>query len=398
MGSRPRLNLFAYSALSVIRGAANSTSAVLWVVFLQRQHSLSLTEVTILDVVFWIGKFLFEIPTGVVADRYGRKLSLTMGAAIGSLSWVGFALFKSFPMLCVAQFVGAFAATFDSGASEAILYESTEALGRKSAYASISARMKAIETASCMIAGLGVGLLAMKSLVTPVLLTALLLAFSLIPILMLKETIRKRPTVSRTPYIQIVREALTTFQKVPVVRLASAYLLVIGSVAFYVEMFLQPYAIMVGLSIAMLGPVMVGYQILGIAGSLSVGLSRKLFGTRSIVLIAPFLLAPSLFAIGVLRGSSILPLFGFSSILFSLFKPLLFQLIQDNVSSNTRATVLSMQSLLFTFFLVPTEPALGLLSDHYGVAASYLAMAGLVFGLCLPLLFVARKHLKKGKA
>ena len=48
-----------------------ATSVVLWVIFLQRRDGLSLTQVAITDVTFFVARFLFEIPTGAVADRHG---------------------------------------------------------------------------------------------------------------------------------------------------------------------------------------------------------------------------------------------------------------------------------------------------------------------------------------
>jgi MFS family permease len=108
---------------------------VLWVVFLQQQYGFTLTQVTLLDLPFWIGKFIFEIPTGVVADRYGRRLSLAISAGLSSLTWLVFSLSGSFWVLAAAQFAGAFGATFSSGADEALLYETIKALGREQEYA-----------------------------------------------------------------------------------------------------------------------------------------------------------------------------------------------------------------------------------------------------------------------
>ena len=58
-----------------------------------------------------------------------------------------------------------------------------------------------------------------------------------------------------------------------------------------------------------------------------------------------------------------------------------------------RATLLSIQSLLAMVFLIPTEPALGLVADRFGVHTAYLVMAGLLALFCFPLLWKGRAAL-----
>ncbi|MFA6654199.1 MAG: MFS transporter, partial [Candidatus Delongbacteria bacterium] len=44
--------------------------------FFTQWGGIKFSQIMILQAVFTLGMFLFEIPTGVVADRYGRKTSL----------------------------------------------------------------------------------------------------------------------------------------------------------------------------------------------------------------------------------------------------------------------------------------------------------------------------------
>lgn len=67
--------------------------------------------------------FIFEIPTGIVADVYSRKLSIVIG---GVLTGVGFILegsISSFVFLLVAQIVWGLGSTFISGSLEAWIAE-----------------------------------------------------------------------------------------------------------------------------------------------------------------------------------------------------------------------------------------------------------------------------------
>jgi fucose permease len=380
---------------------------VLWVVFLQRHYGYSLTEVTLLDLPFWLGIFLFEIPTGIVADRYGRKLSLTLSAVIGTAIWLVFATSGEFWVMASAQFVGGLAVTFSSGADEALLYETMKALDRETEYAKLTARARAVRTISAMLAGLLVSVIASIDLALPAFITAALVASTLIPILSFTETrgtsLPTAPQAQKeaypqaedqhppTPYSQIVRQALASLREHVALRWAIAYLVILGSVAFYAELFLQPYTLSVGLPLVALGAVMVAVQGMSIAGSLAVPRAQKTLGTNRLLYAVPLLLVPSLLLLGIAPVPPVLIVAAISAFLFALTEPVLLAVIQRRIPDHARATVLSIKSLIATIFLTLTEPSLGLLSDNFGVHTAYLGMSALLAIFSLTLLLKGRR-------
>jgi hypothetical protein len=54
----------------------------IWVVYLQEERGLSLTEVTVLDSLFLLTQVATEVPTGAFADRFGRKRRLAQRGEI----------------------------------------------------------------------------------------------------------------------------------------------------------------------------------------------------------------------------------------------------------------------------------------------------------------------------
>lgn len=396
------MNLAYYGVMAALRGMATATSIVLWVVFLQQQHGLTLTAVTLLDLPFWAGKFLFEIPTGVVADRYGRKLSIAISMGMSSAIWLVFAFSNSFWMLAAAQFIGALGATFSSGADEALLFESVKASGRQPEYAKLSGRMRAIETAAAMLFGMVVAVVATWNILLPVLFTALLYALTIIPILMMKETApasigsagrgesedEPKENALSAGYAKIVRQAFSTLRDFPTLRWAAAYLVVLSCVAFYASVFLQPYVLFLELPVAALGPVMVLVQLMGIAGSLAVPHIQRAIGSTAILYGAPALITAFLIAAGLRPSIPILAVLILAAFLFALAQPVLLAVLQDHAPDAVRATLLSIQSLLATVFLMITEPGLGVLADRFSVPAAYLGMAALIVIFLLPLVIL----------
>ncbi|MDE2992687.1 MAG: MFS transporter, partial [Chloroflexota bacterium] len=62
---------------------------------------------------------LFEVPTGVVADTYGRRLSVIVGEVLIGTGWVIQGSFPSFALVLLAAVIRGVGDTFISGALDA---------------------------------------------------------------------------------------------------------------------------------------------------------------------------------------------------------------------------------------------------------------------------------------
>jgi len=81
-----------------------------------------------------ISGLIFEIPTGFIADRFSRKLSVLIGLAINVISMAIFVLTKNFIWLCFAQILFGIAETFDTGASTSLLYDNLKQIGSEQCF------------------------------------------------------------------------------------------------------------------------------------------------------------------------------------------------------------------------------------------------------------------------
>ncbi|MCY3717990.1 MAG: MFS transporter [Anaerolineaceae bacterium] len=80
---------------------------------------LSPLELVLVGTVMEMVVFLFEIPTGVVADVHSRRLSMLIGAVLIGLAFILEGLVPAFGALLLAQAIWGLGYTFTSGASEA---------------------------------------------------------------------------------------------------------------------------------------------------------------------------------------------------------------------------------------------------------------------------------------
>ncbi|MFO7991078.1 MAG: MFS transporter [Thermoplasmata archaeon] len=81
---------------------------------------LSFFQMGVIWFIFGVIHAVFEIPTGIVADKYGRKLSLLIGLGICGLSYILLPLNENFYFVLLFFSLFAFGSTFVSGAGSAL--------------------------------------------------------------------------------------------------------------------------------------------------------------------------------------------------------------------------------------------------------------------------------------
>ena len=98
------------------------TSMPTWVVmavYLVQELDLSPLELILMGTAMEAAVFLFEIPTGVVADTYSRRLSLIIGFVGMGVAWMAVALVSAPAAIIALWALWGLAYTFTSGAEEA---------------------------------------------------------------------------------------------------------------------------------------------------------------------------------------------------------------------------------------------------------------------------------------
>jgi MFS transporter, DHA3 family, tetracycline resistance protein len=90
-----------------------------WAVYLVRDVGVNPLQLVLLGTVSEIAIFLFEVPTGVVADTYSRRLSIIIGLLLAGASFVVAGLVAVFWVILAAAVLRGIAGTFLSGAQEA---------------------------------------------------------------------------------------------------------------------------------------------------------------------------------------------------------------------------------------------------------------------------------------
>ena len=103
-------------------------------------NGLSMTQVMTIETIFIILVLVLEVPSGALADIFGRKLSINIGEFCAVISFFIFSIGTNFWTFLIAQIFLAFTWALMSGADSAFLYDSLKEAGQEKKYSLILGR------------------------------------------------------------------------------------------------------------------------------------------------------------------------------------------------------------------------------------------------------------------
>jgi MFS family permease len=363
----------------------------IWVVFLQRK-GLSLTQVGLLEGVAWTITAFLEVPTGAIADRWGRKVSIAVGALLYGLAMFLILAEALSPAFLLGYALWNSSSAFVSGADSALLYDSLKADGRAAEAAKQSGRYAALNQASQGVASLVGAAIA----TIDINLCFAICGFLGLAAAGLVLTIHEPPRSNEEGeqylgYWKNLKTAVRIAARRPVVRalvLLNATILTVPLVVYYV--LLQPYSVGVGLPLAALGVVVIGVQLSTVIASWLAHRTESHFELASVVAVSLAVLIAATIILATVPSIPSLALMLAVALVPALLTPLLSARLNHLIPSGQRATILSLGALLFELGLAVAMPLLLAFADRFGAPAA-IGLAGGVFALtAVPLMFVWR--------
>ena len=363
----------------------------IWVVFLQRK-GLSLTQIGILESIAWILTAALEVPTGLIADRWGRKASIAIGTLLYSVAMFLILTPALSPSFIVGYVLWNSSMAFVSGADSALLYDSLKADGREAEAAKFAGRSTAIQLGSQGLAAVVGSALATVNITLCFSISGILAFGAAILILTAREAPRYSAAGEKPlEYWNNLREAISIAARRPAVRallLLSTAFTVVPLVVYY--FLLQPYAVVVGFPIAALGLVVVLIQGTTVMASWLAHRIGRRFGLRKIVTVSAVFLVGATAILGATPSVPSIGLMLVVALVPSLVGPMLTTRINDVIPTGQRATILSLGALIGELGTAGLVPLLLGLADVVSPPAA-IGLSALLFGLvAFPLLVVWR--------
>jgi MFS family permease len=343
----------------------------IWVVYLQKQRGLSLTQITLLDIPFFLLVVAAEVPTGAVADRFGRRVSLVLGSMMIAIAFFVFGIADNYVIILISWTAWGFGQTFQSGADTAILYDSLKQIGREDDFQKINGRMWALTSTAALIAILiGAPIAAATSYTVPIFLSVGI-ALSAIPVAISMHEPRAQHDESRDHYFQTLVAGLRTAWDQPTLRYVILYSGLITAATFSPMVFQQPFLDHHHVGTGSLGlwqaPVR-GFGIVAALGAHHV-LSRS--GYRASFFALPVTIALCAFALAGIDHAYAFMAFLGMGLVAGIQNPMLATYINKRIPSERRATILSVQGVAGSFMLAGSQPVAGVIADQFGLRALF---------------------------
>jgi MFS family permease len=353
---------------------------------------------------FTAGMVVFEVPTGVVADTWGRRTSYLCGtltlAGSTLFYWVLWQTSAPFWGWAVVSMLLGLGFTFFSGAVEAWLVDALRFAEYDGTLEAVLGRGQMISGVAMLSGSVAGGVIAQATnLGVPFLLRVAVLLVMFVVAGKLMHDLGFTPAPSASP-LRATRDVFTAsldygLRNPPVrwVMLAAPFSAGVGIYAFYA---MQPYLLelygdeqaygVAGLAAA----IVAGSQIVGGYAAPKV---RALFRKRTTALI-----------IGGVVSTLILLALGFTDafwlallllvlwgLVFAADLPIRQAYLNDMIPSRQRATVLSFDSLMGSSGGVVVQPVLGRVADVYSYANSFV-VGSLIQLLSVPFLVASRRQ------
>ncbi|MCW3805936.1 MFS transporter [Plebeiibacterium marinum] len=339
---------------------------------------------------------IFEIPSGYVADVIGRKKTLIAGSILGTLGFIVYATTSGYFYFLIAEIILGIGQSFVSGADSALLYDSLKGMDRDKEYIKYEGRNFTVGNYAEAIAGLLGGTLAAIHMRLPFILQSGI-AFMAVPasILLVEpglSTGRKKPGIK--DILHVVWYAMVENAKL---RYNLIYSSIMGTATLTMAWIYQLYLNNIGFTSTFIGAThTVLNLIVGTTTLYAYKIEAKLKPTLTIWLTS-IIITGSYVIAGFINSAWILIVLGIFYFSRGIATPVLKDYINRITSSDIRATVLSIRSLLIRAFFALIAPFVGFLSDNYDRAFS-MKIIGIAFTILVgSVIFLFLNSLKENE-
>ncbi|MBL4934661.1 MFS transporter [Clostridium sp. YIM B02515] len=366
----------------------------IWMIYLASK-GMSLTQLGLLETIFHTTSFLMEVPTGAVADLFGRKISRIMGRVFSLISVILLLSANSFLWFAISFVFTALSYNLESGAGDALIYDSLKEIGEEETYMKVNGKKELFYQAAGIISFFVGGYLATKSYNIAFLLTVVIGIITIVQSLTFKE-----PNIGRINskeekeniFVNQLKESIKVVISKPKVGFLILFTQVIMAFCTCIFFYLQNYLKGNGYTEWTIGII---YAISSLTVALlatQVHSIEKKIKEQGLLLIVPFLTVACIWGVALSKYSYVF------FILLMITEEIIYVSMSDYINkmipSENRATILSFASMVFSFFMITLFPFIGLIGDKFNLTTAFkcLAMLGSILVIANAALLISRKR------
>jgi len=323
-----------------------------WILFFI-QNGLSLLQIGLLESIFHGTSLLCEIPSGMLADRFSYKTNLYLArlSSIGSSILILFGQ-GNFWIYAIAMMVNAWSYNFDSGTSTAFLFDSAVEAGQKDRYLQISSFLSGVAEVTRTLGTVVAGFFIHGALAWTYYIAIGLSLLSILLIFLMKEPESKSDERSHLTLKRILEVVKQEWQDKPVLFYWMLTYQLVGTIMcmfyFYYQ---QKISDLTSWQVSLIMLIGSGFNLLAVYLASQIG---KKWNSNQV---------------------------------FPIYQPIYYNDLQAYLPSSVRATMLSINSMMFSLSMIVIFPLTGWFIDSCGFVAVFLVL-GLITLLSFPLLMI----------
>jgi MFS family permease len=369
---------------------------------------ISFTQIGVLYALREVITNLFELPSGILADSFGRKKALAGSFVLYISSFILFYLFQTFWFFLIAFMLFGLAEAFRSGTHKGMIMDylklnkkeeqAANYYGHTRSWSQIGSALSALMAGFVVLYGGSYESVFLYSIVPYVLNFILILSYPE----SLNRSLEVKVKKSRNRVGQASRMLLGLLKQASVLRIiysSAAHTAYLRAVKDYIQLVMVNLAlllpIMIHLEKEQKSGIFIGvaYFIIYLASSYASRLSstlanRSRHNISRITMLAGFLFG-AFSGMAYMHEFWMISLLAFAAIyvMENIRKPLLTGAIADEVPKEILTSVISAQSLLRTIMTSLLALIFGLVADHFGIGISLFTVSSLLMlsGLLLNL-------------
>lgn len=362
-----------------------------WLLFLS-QHGMSFGQIGILEGLFHLTSLVSEVPSGILADRYSYRTNLYLSRLMSILSCFLMLLGQgNFWIYALGMMLSAWSYNFDSGTSNAMLFESAKEAGRENKYLKFSSFVSAIGEGTRTLGAVAAGFFVHGLLDMTYIIQILFSLLAIILISMMKEPTFKEGREEPVSLASILNMVVDEFKSNPSLFhwLITSQLLCVIMCMFYFY-YQNELEVLPSWQISL---------IMLISSAMNIGsvwLASKIGQRFKAVTLFPILVG--LTGILYLLATTKLPqiymiIYLVADGLYAFFLPIFNNDLQVMIPSDARATMLSVNAMFFSLSMIIIFPMTGFLIDWIGFSLTFLFL-GIILIVISLLLILGRSYFK----
>ena len=363
-----------------------------WILFFI-QNGLSLLQIGLLESIFHGTSLLCEIPSGMLADRFSYKTNLYLArlSSIGSSILILFGQ-GNFWIYAIAMMVNAWSYNFDSGTSTAFLFDSAVEAGQKDRYLQISSFLSGVAEVTRTLGTVVAGFFIHGALAWTYYIAIGLSLLSILLIFLMKEPESKSDERNHLTLKRILEVVKQEWQEKPVLFYWMLTYQLVGTIMcmfyFYYQQKISDLASWQVSLIMLIGS---GFNLLAVYLASQIG---KKWNSNQVFPILVALTGLVLLLVTFKTPFAYLSVYLLTNALYAVYQPIYYNDLQAYLPTSVRATMLSINSMMFSLSMIVIFPLTGWLIDTCGFVAVFLVL-GLITFLSFPLLLIGLGRMGK---